>query len=167
MNVLLDWNLDSKLSTITVDNCSVNDGVVESIAHKLDNDQLLLGGFNLHMCCCAHILNLIVKDGLDVIGPSLEKIYDNCVFWTSTPKRIENFEETAKQLRVNSSKKLCYDVKMRWNLTYIMLETTLIYKDIFYYLKKCDAHYKIVLCEDDWSNAKLISEKLKIFYEVI
>jgi Domain of unknown function (DUF4413) len=48
-----------------------------------------------------------------------------------------------------------------------MLETVLIYKDVFYYLKKYDAQYKINLCEDDWSNVKLISDKLKIFYEVI
>ena len=70
MNVLLDWNLDNKLSTITVDNCSVNDGIVETIAQNLDHDSLLLGGSVLHMRCCAHILNLIVKVGLDVIASS-------------------------------------------------------------------------------------------------
>jgi len=47
-----------------------------------------------------------------------------------------------------------------------MLETTLIYKNVFYHLKKCDAQYKIDLCEDDWSNIKLASDRLKIFYEV-
>ena len=118
------------------------------------------------MRCCAHILNLIVKDGLDIIGPSLEKIRDSCVFWTGTLKRIEKFEETARQLRNNSTKRLCYDVKTRWNSTYIMLKTVLIYKDVFHRLKKRDAQYKTVLCEEDWNNAKLISEKLKIFYDV-
>jgi hypothetical protein len=55
----------------------------------------LLGGSVLHMHCCAHILNLIVKDGLDIIGQSLEKNRNSCVFWSSTPKKIEKIEETA------------------------------------------------------------------------
>jgi hypothetical protein len=48
-----------------------------------------------------------------------------------------------------------------------MLETTLIYKDIFYCLKLCDAQYKTVSSKKDWKNAKTISEKLKIFYSTI
>jgi Domain of unknown function (DUF4413) len=47
-----------------------------------------------------------------------------------------------------------------------MLETTLIYKDVFYYLKLRDAQYKIVPSEEDWENAKIISEKLKFFYTI-
>jgi hypothetical protein len=152
------------LSTITIDNCSINDGVVETLTHKLNSDQLLLGVSVLHTRCCAHILNLIVKDELDVIGQSLEKNRNSCVFWSSTPKKIEKFEETARQLRINSTKKLCYDVKTRWNSTYNMLETALIYKDVFYRLKLRDAQYKTVPSEENWENAKIISEKLKIFY---
>jgi hypothetical protein len=75
--------------TITVDNCSVNDGVVDTLTHKLNSNQLLLGGSVLHMRCCAHILNLIIKDELDIIGQSLEKIRNSCVFWSSTPKKMK------------------------------------------------------------------------------
>jgi hypothetical protein len=32
------------------------------------------------MCCCAHILNLIVNDELDIIGQSLEKVHSTYVF---------------------------------------------------------------------------------------
>jgi hypothetical protein len=44
-----------------------------------------------------------------------------------------------------------------------MLEITLIYKDIFYRLKLRDAQYKTMPSEEDWENAKFISEKLKFF----
>jgi hypothetical protein len=111
LSVILDWNLDKKLSTITLDNCRVSDGIIESIVEKLDNDQLLLGGSVFHMRCCTNILNLIVKDGSDIIAPSLEKVRDNCVFWSSTPKRMKKFEESACQLHITSTKKLCSDVK--------------------------------------------------------
>jgi hypothetical protein len=39
----------------------------------------------LHMCCAAQILNLIVKDGLDMIQLGIKKIRDSVAFWTATP----------------------------------------------------------------------------------
>jgi Domain of unknown function (DUF4413) len=45
-----------------------------------------------------------------------------------------------------------------------MLKTTLIYKDVFYHFKLLDAQYKTVPSEEDWENAKIMSEKLKVFY---
>jgi hypothetical protein len=63
---LLEWNLDEKVSTVTVDNCTSNDKAIELLVKKLGPDKLMLKGTLLHMRCCAHILNLIVKDGLEV-----------------------------------------------------------------------------------------------------
>ena len=47
------------------------------------------------MRCCAHILNLIVKEGLEIIKESVEKIRESVAFWIATPKRLEKFVETA------------------------------------------------------------------------
>ena len=33
------------------------------------------------MRCCAHILNLIVKDGLGVVNDGVEKIWDSVAYW--------------------------------------------------------------------------------------
>ncbi|KAG5557770.1 hypothetical protein RHGRI_007881 [Rhododendron griersonianum] len=74
LNCLMDWNIDMKISSITVDNCSTNDAMIDLLWDKLDSASLMLGGELFHMRCCAHILNLIVKDGLDVIKVGTEKI---------------------------------------------------------------------------------------------
>lgn len=66
--VLVEYHLERKISTITLDNCTTNDKAVEDLLDKLDSSSLMLGGKLLHMRCCAHILNLIVKDGLAVLG---------------------------------------------------------------------------------------------------
>jgi hypothetical protein len=67
-DVLCDWHLERKISTVTLDNCTVNDNLMEKIEDKLPLDSLMLkdddGKKLLHMRCAAHILNLIVKDGL-------------------------------------------------------------------------------------------------------
>lgn len=41
---LMDWNLDLKLSTVTLDNCSTNDAMVNILLDKLPSNSLLLGG---------------------------------------------------------------------------------------------------------------------------
>jgi hypothetical protein len=89
---LLEWNLDEKLSTVTVDNCTSNDKAIELLVKKLGADKLMLQGTLLHMRCCAHILNLIVKDGLDVMKIAIENIRESVAYWTATPKRAEKFE---------------------------------------------------------------------------
>ena len=35
--------------------------------------------------CCAHILNLIVKDGLEIIKGAIENFRDSVAYWTATP----------------------------------------------------------------------------------
>ena len=76
----MDWNIDRKISTIAVDNCSTNDAMITMLRDKLSTTSRLLGGSLFHMHYCAHILNLIVKDGLDVIQVSVEKIQESVAY---------------------------------------------------------------------------------------
>ncbi|WKA12252.1 hypothetical protein VitviT2T_029663 [Vitis vinifera] len=81
MDFLLDWNMDRKVSTVTVDNCSSNDGMINILVEKLSlSDSLLLNGKIFHMQCAAHVLNLIVKEGLDVIEVEIEKIRESVAY---------------------------------------------------------------------------------------
>ena len=104
--------MDRKISTITVDNCSSNDGMIDILREKLSlNKSLLLNGKVFHMRCAAHILNLVVKEGLYVIRVEIEKIHDSVAFWSATPSRVEKFEDATRQLRIPCNKKLCLDCK--------------------------------------------------------
>lgn len=64
------------------------------------------------MRCAAHILNLIVKDGMEIIKVGVEKIRESVAYWTATPNREEKFEETARQLRCTSKKKWDWIVQL-------------------------------------------------------
>ena len=75
-----DWNLDRKLSTISLDNCSTNDAMIQLIFAKIPSTQFILGGSLFHMRCCAHILNLIVKDGLLIISEVIESIKSSVAY---------------------------------------------------------------------------------------
>ena len=68
LDTLLEWNIDRKLSTMTMDNSNTNDSIIKIILDKLQCGALIMRGLMLHMRSAAHVLNLIVQDGLDVIG---------------------------------------------------------------------------------------------------
>ncbi|GAB2287410.1 hypothetical protein Dimus_039825 [Dionaea muscipula] len=135
LETFASWNIDRKLATLTVDNCSSNDAMIPLLLEKLDPDSLLCGGRLFHMRCAAHILNLIVKDGLEVIKEAISLIRESVVYWTATPKREEKFEESAKQLKLSYGKKLSLDCSTRWNSTFLMLQSAIPLKDVFSRLK--------------------------------
>ncbi|KAH1239115.1 Zinc finger BED domain-containing protein RICESLEEPER 2 [Glycine max] len=163
---LLDWNIDTKLSTITLDNCSTNDYMIEKIKNKLQLGTLIKEGAFLHMRCCAHILNLIVKDGLGVVKDGVEKIQDSVAYWIATPKRLEKFQDTAKQLRIPCTKKLSLDCPTRWNSTYKMLDVAISYKDVFSRLKQRETQYSCFPSDSQWEFAKEVCKRLAIFNDI-
>ncbi|WJZ94265.1 hypothetical protein VitviT2T_013139 [Vitis vinifera] len=167
MDFLLDWNMDRKVSTVTVDNCSSNDGMINILVEKLSlSDSLLLNGKIFHMRCAAHVLNLIVKEGLDVIEVEIEKIRESVAYWSATPLRMEKFEDAARQLRIPCNKKLSLDCKTRWNSTYLMLSIAITYKDVFPRLKQREKYYMVVPSEEEWNMTKEICGRLKLFYNI-
>ena len=65
------------LFTITVDNASSNDVAIDYVKKKTkERDSSILGVEFMHMCCCAHILNLIVQSRLNSIHESISKIWN-------------------------------------------------------------------------------------------
>ncbi|KAL5548378.1 hypothetical protein UlMin_003609 [Ulmus minor] len=161
MECLLDWNIERKLLTLTLDNCSTNDAMVNVMLDKLDKSLLLVNGKLLHMRCAAHILNLIVKEGLEnLFGSGVERIRESIAFWTATPKRSEKFEESVRHLNIPCSKVLSLDIKTRWNSTYLMLSTALIYKDVFFRLRQREPQYRKL------ELAKEMCERLKPFFKI-
>ena len=118
------------------------------------------------MRCAAHILNLIIQDGLSFIDDGIERIRDSVIYWTGSPKKRQNFEENAQQLRVQCTKELVLDCKTRWNSTYLILSTTLIYKDVFLCLAKREISYTCLPYDYDWVLAKYICERLELFHSV-
>lgn len=163
---LIAWNLDEKVSTLTVDNCSTNDKVIDLLVRKIGKGKLMLQGSTLHMRCCAHILNLIVKDGLDIIQKAIERIRDSVAFWTATPKRVEKFEEIAKFMKVTITKKLCLDCKTRWNSTFTMLSVALPYKAVFIRAVRVEKQYECCPSEEEWSFAHDVVDRLRMFYDI-
>jgi hypothetical protein len=71
---MLEWGI-SNIFTVTVDNASANDTAIEYLKRKSqDKVGAILDNEFMHMRCCAHILNLIVTDGLKEVSDSIVKV---------------------------------------------------------------------------------------------
>ncbi|KAH9786839.1 BED-type domain-containing protein [Citrus sinensis] len=165
MGSLLELNIERKLSSITVDNAATNDRMIDFMLLALDKNDLILGGQKLHVRCCAHIQNLIVKDGLSVIGDLIANIRESVIFWSGSTKRKSTFDENARKLGITSGRKLVQDCPTRWNSTYLMICSALHYKNVFCRLKNIDGQYKCLPSEHDWQLASALENDLKCFYD--
>ena len=73
---LEDWGID-KVFTVTVDNTKGNDKAIRlftEACRQVGPYALVKNGVLLHMRCCAHVLNLTVRDGLGEVKESVVAI---------------------------------------------------------------------------------------------
>jgi hypothetical protein len=99
------------------------------------------GGELFHMRCCAHILNLIVQDGLKEITSAIQKIRESVKYFRGLQMRKQSFLQAVNQMSLDSNKGLKQDVSTRWNLTYLVLESAIHYRRDFTYLEMIDKNY--------------------------
>ena len=118
---LREWGIDG-IFTLTVDNASSNLTTINFLQRVTkDWNGTVLGNEYMHMRCCAHILNLIVGEGLKEIDASVAKVCEAVRYVKSSPNRSQTFRSFMERLGMESKSLLSLDVPARWNSTYIML----------------------------------------------
>jgi hypothetical protein len=164
-NLLQEWGIETKVFSITLDNASSNDVFVGLLKHQLNiKKAILCEGEFFHLCCCGHILNVIVQDGLKEIDSALQKIRDSVKYVRGSQLRKQNFLQAVNQMSLDSEKGLRQDVPTRWNSTYLMLETAIHYQRAFSYLEMIDSNYKHCPTALEWKKATNIYCFLTSFY---
>ena len=136
----------------------------------------VLGNEYMHMRCCAHILNLIVGEGLKEIDASVAKVREVVRYVKSSPNRNQTFWSFMERLGMESKSFLCLDVPTRWNSTYLMLETAKKFKKVFLRMDFEDDGYSSYFrtkeasgglgspCMSDFQNCKAFVTLLRLFY---
>lgn len=139
--ILREWGIRN-VSTITVDNATSNDVVVAYLKKRIDNmGGLMSDGSFFHLRCCAHILNLVVRDGLKQNDLSISAIRNDVRFVRSSPQRSAKFKECIEFARINCKKLPCLDVPTRWNSCYLMLDVAEKYQAAFEKMEGEDFSY--------------------------
>ena len=127
--VLTDYGIKEKMFTITLDNAANNKTACDLLQESGKQD-MLFGGEHLLVRCCAHILNILVQDGMNVASAVIELIRDLIRNINSSPARIQNFNEIAQREGLAAKAGLVLDVPNRWNSTYAMIMDAAKYKTV-------------------------------------
>ena len=100
---------------MTVDNASSNDTAINYFKKKLlswgTSSHVILKF--VHMRCIAHILNLVVNDGLKEASKSVKKIREAVRYIKNSPLRLRKFKEIADFVGIESQCGLSLDVPTR------------------------------------------------------
>jgi hypothetical protein len=125
------------------------------------------------MRCAAHIINLIVQDGLKEVDLSVKRVRAAIRYIKNGTSRLVKFKEIAEEEKVDSKTFLKLDVPTRWNYTYLMLKFAIVYEKVFIRLVEDYYSYVIDLSEErdgpshpdetDWDRVKKMAEFLKQF----
>ncbi|KAL4310715.1 hypothetical protein GQ457_01G026340 [Hibiscus cannabinus] len=169
---LLEWGL-KRILTITVDNASSNDLAIKYLKQIVNLwDGSVLDARFLHMRCAAHILNLVVKDGLKDVDDSVMKVRAAVKYVRSSPARLQKFRACAEEENINSKSLVCLDIETRWNSTYSMLKSALVFRRAFKNMKtKCIPYTKELRKvggppdDEDWDKVTVFLPFLEIFYD--
>lgn len=127
---LQKWGIE-KVFTVTVDNASSNDGAIRFLKTMLKGPNDVLDCKYLHLRCCAHIINLVVRDGLEEQCDSISKIRNAVRYVRSSPARYSSFKDSVERVEIKCKQKPCLDVDTRWNSTFLMLEMAVKFQDAF------------------------------------
>lgn len=162
LQLIMEWNLDKKLFSMVVDNASANDSMVRHLKSWL-SDRVPCAGDFFHVRCSAHILNLVVQDGLNLIRPLLDDIRGTVRYLNKSPYGKQKFDLVVSQLNLQGKKQIPMDVSTRWDSTYDMLDIALNYEEACNRLEGIDKNYKFNPSKEEWRVARLVHGCLKIF----
>ncbi|GJU88574.1 zinc finger BED domain-containing protein RICESLEEPER 2-like protein [Tanacetum coccineum] len=163
-NVFVNFNLENKIMSITLDNASNNTSAIGKL--KLKYEPPMEGRF-YHSRCVAHIINLCVQDGLAV--PTINKIKESFKtmlkdVFKSGGKNHQRYIRICKQ-----AGKPClsphWDVPTRWNSTYHMFQsglkqrsTLMYFHDLLASKGRCD-HFPA----ENWVTIESLTQLLEVF----
>ena len=173
---LREWGIDG-IFTLTVDNASSNLTTIKFLQRiTKDWNGIVLENEFMHMRCCAHILNLIMGEGLKEIDAFVARVHETVRYVKSLPNRNKTFRIFMERLGMESKSLLCLDVPTRWNSTYLMLETAKNFEKVFLRMDFEDDGYLSYFrtkeysgglgspCMSDFQNCRAFVTFLRLFY---
>uniref|UniRef100_A0A8R7TP51 AC transposase n=1 Tax=Triticum urartu TaxID=4572 RepID=A0A8R7TP51_TRIUA len=135
------------------------------VLHELPSNFFEYPSFRLlHVRCAAHVLNLVVQDGLDAMASVVDRIRDSVQYVRSSQGRMEKFNAMIARVGLACKNHPSPDVPTRWYSTYLMLESSLPFRAAFEALKETDKDYKFAPSASEWEMADAICHLLGAFY---
>ena len=127
LQVVNDYGVTGRVISITMDNASANDRAINILRGALNP---ISYPYFFHSRCVAHILNLVVQDGMKEMDSTLKDIRDAVTYLNGSHQREAPWRR-ACELNQLRPKMIANDMPVRWNSTYLMLQSIIPYAESF------------------------------------
>ena len=135
MKCLEYYEIQDKLFCITTDNASNNDTMARELSDLLDRNDIFWDPATQHLYCLAHIINLVVRKLIDSLQSgdhtfktTLGKIRELAKAARHGSKKPNSMRIACREAKVTYHL-IPFDVTVRWNSTYRMLEKAVYLRD--------------------------------------
>jgi hypothetical protein len=163
IKVVENFGLTNKIFAVTLDNASSNTSAMNTLGPVFGT---YATSFLLHQRCACHIINLIAKTVLKNLKPHLKKLRIAISFMNSSNGRLSEYQ-TYCTAWGKPHHKFSLDMKIRWNSTYLMINSLLGDKDQFSSFvnqKYRTDNGQPLLTEETWHIISVLHEFLELFY---
>ncbi|OAV96171.1 hypothetical protein PTTG_26403 [Puccinia triticina 1-1 BBBD Race 1] len=139
--VVNDWKIINKLAFVTFDNAANNTAAMIRLHQLITNHSATSSTPTptspyFHVRCLAHVINLVVKDGLKVVGTAVEQLRTSVHYIHGSSSLMDAFEKALVAFNLDEKMKTpSKDVPTRWNPTFLMIESLIPCKLAFQQLK--------------------------------
>ncbi|PKA61305.1 Putative AC transposase [Apostasia shenzhenica] len=165
--LLIDWGLDKKVSTITLNGAFANGVSVELLKSQMNPSKgLLYDGDFFQLHCCAGVVNLVIQEGLKEIDEATHKIRESIKYVKGSQSAKNKLLDCIKHNSLDDKRGLRQDVPTWWSSTFTMLDSALYYRQAFVHLELCDPEYKYCPSKSEWDSIEMLRKLLAVFYEI-
>lgn len=165
MKCLMEWDIDYKLFSLTFDDCSAGDDVVLRISDRISQNRPQLTNIQLFdLRSAVHVLDAIAQVATAAVQVVAQKVRETFRYIKSSEILQVKFNEISQQMGIIQQRNLAADHPLRWNSTYIMLDTVLYYRSILTQFP--DVGPNLALSDEDWEWTSSITSFLKLFSEI-
>lgn len=123
IDILENWHVAGKVQAITTDNAAdVISGVNDVHKYLCTIHHLNVTLEDFHVRCIAHVVNLAVKDALEITHAKIAAVRNLVHACRCSIKRRDRFEEIKKSVGSIEVSLPTLDVQTRWSSTFIMVK---------------------------------------------
>ncbi|KAH9459497.1 hypothetical protein Pst134EA_033029 [Puccinia striiformis f. sp. tritici] len=165
--VMIEWKVVDKVCFVTLDNASSNNLAMTRVQRFINDRQHgpdLATSSHFHVRCLAHVINLVVKDGLKEVGIAVQRLRTAVGYIYGSSSRMDAFDKALSELKMDvTMKHPSKDVPTRWNSIFAMIESSLPCKLAFQQLEIEDSSIEDWPNERDWEDLVIMKDFLEPF----
>ncbi|KAF9664490.1 hypothetical protein SADUNF_Sadunf16G0024200 [Salix dunnii] len=164
-SVLVEWRINKNVRFILLDITPPKKHMIGELRGKVSDKAPLVHGHLFCVSSYAQILSLLVQDVFFEIRCLLYKIRECIEYVNGSSLGRQRFQKAINNGSLQNKEMPFQNVPARWDTSFLMLESSLEFREAFNHLEQFDHDFKVNPFAEEWNKATSICECLKEFHK--